>query len=86
MQAMRRAIALLNSCHYDRRMNKQQVIDFFGGVSATAAALGISQPSVSNWTSRLPELRQLQIERLTRGALIASPECDIFRVPERAQA
>jgi len=62
-------------------MNKQQVIDFFGGVNATAKALGIAQPSVSNWPDRLPELRQLQVERLTKGKLRAGAECDPYRVP-----
>jgi DNA-binding transcriptional regulator YdaS (Cro superfamily) len=62
-------------------MLKQEVLDHFGGASATAAALGVSQPSVSNWADPLPELRQLQIERKTGGALRAGPECEPYRVP-----
>ena len=63
-----------------RAMTKQEVIEFFGGVHATARALGISQPSVTNWR-QIPAIRQLQIERLTDGRLRAGPECDPYRVP-----
>lgn len=66
---------------YDDRMKKQEVIEYFGGVGATARALEIAQPSVSTWTDPLPELRQLQIEVLTGGALRAGQECDRYRVP-----
>lgn len=51
---------------------------------ATARALGISQPSVSNWDEQLPPLRQLEIENLTGGKLRAGPECDKYRVPAKA--
>jgi transcriptional repressor of cell division inhibition gene dicB len=61
-------------------MLKQDVIDHFGGVTATSRALGTSQPSVTNWSDPLPVLRQLQIEKLTGGALKAGPECEIYRV------
>lgn len=66
---------------YDLPMKKQEVIDHFGGVGATARALGIAQPSVTTWKDPLPELRQLQIEVLTGGVLRAGPECDRYRVP-----
>ena len=62
-------------------MLKNDVLNHFGGVGATAAALGLSQPSVSNWADPLPELRQLQIERMTQGEMRAGPECDPYRVP-----
>jgi transcriptional repressor of cell division inhibition gene dicB len=61
-------------------MKKQQVLDYFGGGSAVAAALGIAPPSVTNWSDPLPELRQLQIEQVTEGRLRAGPECDKYRV------
>ena len=63
-------------------MLKQSVLDHFGGVTATANALGIAPPSVSTWSDPLPELRQLEIEQLTKGALRAGPECDKYRVPQ----
>jgi hypothetical protein len=66
-------------------MNKQDVLDHFGGVIATAKALKIAQPSVSNWNDPLPELRQLEIEQLTGGKLRAGPECDKYRVPRKSK-
>ncbi len=37
-----------------------------------AAALGVTQPSVAEWKEKgIPWLRQLQIERVTAGALRA---------------
>ena len=63
-----------------RAMTKTEVLEHFGGVVATARALGIAQPSVSNWSEELPELRQLELEHLTGGALRAGPECDKYRV------
>lgn len=50
-------------------MNKQTVIDFFGGVQKTANALGVSHPAVSRWKSVIPEKQALLIERLTNGQL-----------------
>lgn len=62
-------------------MTKDQVLAHFGGQTATAKALGVSQPSVSAWRDPLPELRQLEVERLTGGKLRAGPECEKYRVP-----
>lgn len=73
-------IAIDHSGRYSVRMTKTEVLNHFGGAVATARALGISQPSVSNWSEDLPELRQLEIENLTAGVLRASPECDKYRV------
>lgn len=64
-------------------MTKDEVIAHFGSQAAAAEALGIKQPSVANWGDPLPELRQLELERLTKGALRAGPECDKYRVPDR---
>lgn len=62
-------------------MTKDQVLAHFGSQPAVARALGMSQPSVSNWEDPLPPLRQLEIERLTGGLLRAGPECEKYRVP-----
>jgi len=35
-------------------MNKHFVISFFGGVSKTAAAIGIKSSSVSEWPEEIP--------------------------------
>lgn len=53
------------------RMKPSDVIEHFGGQSAAARQLGITQPSVAEWikADRIPWQRQLQIERLTDGAL-----------------
>ena len=50
-------------------MKKKTVIEHFGGVLATAKALGITSQSVSQWSEEIPELRAFQIERLTNGLL-----------------
>ena len=67
-------------------MLKQAVLYHFGGVNATAHALGIAPPSVSTWSDPLPELRQLEIEKLTKGKLRAGPECDKYRVSSFCKA
>ncbi|MCU7976123.1 Cro/CI family transcriptional regulator [Shewanella sp. SW36] len=54
-------------------MKKTDVLNFFGGTAATAAALNIKSPSVSGWGEDVPELRAYQIERLTHGALKVNP-------------
>jgi|SanBayMetagenome_1026888.scaffolds.fasta_scaffold39325_2 hypothetical protein len=62
-------------------MLKEDVLRYFGGVAATARALNLAQPSITQWPEPLPVLRQLQVEALTGGALKAGPECAPFRVP-----
>ena len=61
-------------------MTKDQAIAQFGTQLKLAEALGIQQSAVSLWGEFPPELRQLQIEALTKGALKAGPECDKYRV------
>ncbi|WP_351122634.1 Cro/CI family transcriptional regulator [Shewanella sp. T24-MNA-CIBAN-0130] len=57
-------------------MNKSEVISFFGGVTATAKALGISHASVSMWGERVPLLRAHQIEKITKKKLrVEDPAC-----------
>ena len=68
-------------------MTKDDAIAWAGGTQALLAEkLGMKQSSVSLWGDRIPPLRQLQIERLSGGALRAGPECDDFRVPASHQA
>lgn len=57
-------------------MKKEKVIAYFGGVLATAKALGIKSQSVSQWPETIPELRAYQIERLTHGKLKVVDELD----------
>ncbi|MGU5865580.1 Cro/CI family transcriptional regulator [Aeromonas caviae] len=54
-------------------MNKSDVLSYFGGVAATAKALGISHVAVSKWGNTIPQGRAYQIEVLTGGALKADP-------------
>lgn len=50
------------------------LVHFNGKVNSVAKALGISQPSVSGWGERVPELRASQLDRITSGALKYNPE------------
>lgn len=54
-------------------MTVAEVIKFFGGVGATARALALKQPSVSKWrkNKQIPYLRQLDIEKVSKGKLRA---------------
>jgi DNA invertase Pin-like site-specific DNA recombinase len=49
-------------------MDKKEVIEHFGGVSATARALGITKSAVSKWPEKIPWGRALQIEKLKESA------------------
>ena len=63
-----------------------ELIAHFGGVSATARALGVKDPSVSEWKTSgvVPELRQYQAEIATGGKLKA--DAPALRQPPRQQA
>lgn len=54
-------------------MKARELVDFFGGVTATAAAMGVKPPSVSEWLANdeVPDLRQYQAEIATDGRLTA---------------
>lgn len=55
-------------------MTTQEAINYYGGTQQKlAAALGITQASVSEWGEYPPNLRQLQLERLSKGKLRAEP-------------
>ncbi len=51
-------------------MTKSQAIKHFGSITALAKALGVTYEAVRQWAD-VPELRQYQIERITKGALKA---------------
>ncbi len=53
-------------------MLKKNVINFFGGVTATAKALGISKSTVSIWKPEIPWKYALLIEKITQGTLKAN--------------
>lgn len=56
-------------------MKIDQVIKHFGSQVAAADALGVQQPTISNWKTRgrIPHIQQLRIEHLTNGKLKAQP-------------
>lgn len=56
-------------------MKTLHVIAHYGTQIAVADALGVSQASISKWGEFPPDNRQLQIERITLGALKAEPGC-----------
>ena len=56
-------------------MKTSDVLKHYRTQVATAAALGINQSSISVWGKYPPDARQLQIEKLTSGALSAEVGC-----------
>lgn len=67
-------------------MKTSQVIEHYGSQAAAGKAIGVAQAAVAQWGESPPELRQLQYEALTNGALKAGPECDKYRVPTVREA
>ena len=57
-------------------MTYDQVLQHFGTQVKIAAALEMTQGSVSAWEGIVPPFRQLQIERVTGGKLVA--DGDVF--------
>lgn len=57
-------------------MLTSEVLAHYGSRQAVAAALGIKVPSIYDWGLHPPPLRQIQLERLTDGALKA--QSDVF--------
>ncbi|WP_429169320.1 Cro/CI family transcriptional regulator [Aeromonas hydrophila] len=52
-------------------MKKKDVLSHFGGVTKTAAALGVHKATVSCWGEVIPKGRAYEIEVLTGGKLKA---------------
>lgn len=48
-------------------MKTKVAAEFFGSKKKLAVALGISPSAVTLWGDDVPELRQYQIEHLTKG-------------------
>lgn len=49
-------------------MHKGTVVDYYGGISKTAVALGVTHSAVCQWGSN-PRKQALYIERITNGKL-----------------
>jgi DNA-binding transcriptional regulator YdaS (Cro superfamily) len=56
-------------------MKTSEAIHHYGSNVALTAALGLSAGAISQWGEFPPDARQLQIERMTLGAIKAEPEC-----------
>ena len=56
-------------------MKTSEVTAYYVTQTAAAKALGIDQSSISGWGEYPPDRRQLQLERLTSGALKAEVGC-----------
>jgi hypothetical protein len=62
-------------------MKTEDAISYFGSRYAIALALDIAPPSVYRWGDVVPDLRQLQLERLTRGVLKANAHLKFKPLP-----
>lgn len=55
-------------------MTTKEALDHYGGdVRALSTALNIWHTAVYQWGEYPPALRQLQLEKITKGALVAEP-------------
>lgn len=52
-------------------MKTEHAIEYFNGIAALAKALTISRQAIYQWGECVPELRALQLERITEGELSA---------------
>ncbi len=55
---------------YDHLMRTSDAIIYYGSAAKLADALSISGAAVSQWAEEVPELRALQLEKLTSGQLL----------------
>jgi DNA-binding transcriptional regulator YdaS (Cro superfamily) len=56
-------------------MTTDEAIKHFGSGEALRKQIGVTSGAISQWGEFPPENRQLQIERITLGALKAEPGC-----------
>ena len=50
-------------------MLKYQVVEYYGGISKTAIALGVTHSAVCQWGNVIPQKQAFVIERITNGKL-----------------
>lgn len=55
-------------------MNTKEAADFFGSKTKLAAALGIGPSAVTGWGETPPQVRQFQIQVLSKNKLKADPK------------
>ena len=50
-------------------MLKSKVVDYYGGISKTAVALGVTHSAVCQWGEVIPQKQAFVIDRITKGKL-----------------
>ncbi|CAM8545671.1 Cro/Cl family transcriptional regulator [Escherichia coli] len=50
-------------------MLKNKVVEYYGGISKTAIALGVTHSAVCQWGNVIPQKQAFVIERITNGKL-----------------
>ncbi|HBU7748497.1 TPA: helix-turn-helix domain-containing protein [Klebsiella pneumoniae] len=50
-------------------MLKNQVVEYYGGISKTAIALGVTHSAVCQWGNVISQKQAFVIERITNGKL-----------------
>lgn len=51
-------------------MNAQQIVEYFGGKTRAAAAMGVSRQTIHNWLKRgISPLRALDVELRIKGVV-----------------
>ena len=66
-------------------MQTQAAISYAKNAAGLAELLGVTASAISQWGNFPPDARQLQLERVTKGALKAEPGC-LDRVLGMAEA
>ena len=67
-------------------LTKDALRYFNNNRSALAAALDINPVSTYSWGRHVPDLRQLQLERITNGALLAEERLKPAPLPDTKAA
>lgn len=62
-------------------MDLNDLKNHYGSIPNAARALGLVRQAVYQWKDGIPALRQIQIERMTIGALKADPNCWLEQQP-----
>lgn len=50
-------------------MQKLRVVEYYGGISKTAVALGVTHSAVCQWGEIIPEKQALRLDGITGGRL-----------------
>ena len=50
-------------------MLKNKVVEYYGGISKSAIALGVTHSAVCQWGNVIPQKQAFVIERITNGKL-----------------